>query len=72
MPKLDSDISAIKECLKYIQRDIQEIKECNSKVDDRITKSENDIISIQTRIGIFAGLQVGFSIVVGAVAKLLQ
>lgn len=72
MPKLESDISAIKECLKYIQRDIQEIKECTTNIDNRVTKSENDITTIQTKIGIFAGLQVGFSIIVGAVAKLMQ
>lgn len=72
MPKLESDISAIKETLRYIQRDIQEIKTCTSNMDDRVTKNENKITEIQTKIGIFAGLQVGFSIIVGAVAKLLQ
>ena len=72
MPKLDSDISAIKESLKYIQRDISEIKECNKVMGDKVDKNENSIVAIQTKIGIFAGLQVGFSIVVGAVAKLLQ
>ena len=72
MPKLETDISAIKESLRYIQRDIEEIKTCTAKMDERVNTNENNITAIQTKIGIFAGLQVGFSIIVGAVAKFLQ
>ena len=71
MPKLETDIATIKESLRYIQRDVGEMKATLCGADDRITKNENSITAIQTKLGILSVFQVAFSTVVGAIATFL-
>lgn len=71
MPKLENDISGIKEILKYVQRDIAEIKEFQRGIDQRATDLETSQAEVRTKISLFAGMQGVFSVIVGAVATYL-
>jgi predicted nucleic acid-binding Zn-ribbon protein len=72
MSKLESDIATIKETLRNLDKNYSKLESNFSNICEKVDKNERDISVIQTKIGIFAGLQVGFSIIVGAVAKFLQ
>ena len=72
MSKLESDIATIKESLRNLDANYGKLEVSFNKVCDKVDKNEKDISVIQTKIGIFAGLQVGFSVIVGAVARLMQ
>jgi len=67
--KLESDISAIKECIKYIQRDVGEIKETLAKMDDRTTDNERDIEGIKKNFTLLGSAQAAFTVLVGFVSS---
>ena len=71
MPKIESDIATIKESLRYIQRDVGEIKHTLDIADNRITANEAKIVGIQTKLGILAIFQVAFSTIASGISAFL-
>jgi len=69
--KIAEDIAVIKTDVKYIQRDLGDIKDCVESNDDRITTVESDYSSIKERVSLFNYFQTGLTIIVGAVASWL-
>ncbi len=71
MAKIEVELAGIKECLKYIQRDVQTVNEKLDKMDDRVTASESKTTALETKVGLFAGLQTAFTVAVGFIANYL-
>jgi len=68
MPQIDVQLAEIKECLKYIQRDINTMIKKQEDMDNRVTTVENKATGLETKVGMFAGIQGAFSIAVGLIA----
>jgi len=70
--KLTTDIAVIKNELKNINKLLINIDRCNREYDNRITENEKKITAIDTKIGLFAGVQLLFTTAVGAVISFFK
>lgn len=71
MTIIKEDIAELKADVKYLVKGFDEMKEQYIKLEERVSCTEKDQSSLSTRLSIISTLQVGISIIVGAVASFL-